>query len=92
MATTATTQNRPVETFRLKGLSASVFKNSLKKDGQFSAFYKVTLQKTYKEGKEFRTTTSLGRDDLPIAGLLLRRAWEFILDEESPPPQEAMDD
>ena len=51
--------------------------------GRKSTFFKVSLQKTYKDGDEFKTTTSLSRDDLPVAGLLLKRAWEFILESES---------
>jgi len=76
-----TSSNKPVKVFRLKGLSASVFQNS--SDDNKSTFFKVSLQRTYKQDDEFKTTTSLSRDDLPIAVLLLNRAWEFILDEES---------
>ena len=41
------------------------------------------MQRTYKDGDEWKTTTSFSRDDVPVALLLLKRAWEFILDAES---------
>ena len=42
------------------------------------------MQKIYRDEQEqWKTTTSLGRDDLPIAQLLLNKAWEFILDQEA---------
>ena len=73
--------SKPVKVFRLLGISASVFANRPFK-GSNTPFYKVSLQRTYKDGDEFRTTTSFSRDDLPVADLLIRRAWEFILESE----------
>lgn len=43
----------------------------------------VSLVKTYREGDEFKSTTSLGRDDLQVAALLLRQAWTAIISEET---------
>ena len=89
MATTAKepvmaqTSTKPVKVFRSKGVSASVFANHAKSDGQDVTFHKVSLQRTYKDGDEWKTTSSFSRDDLPIARLLLDRAWEFILDAEA---------
>jgi len=74
---------RPVKSFRLRGVSASVFENHTTIDGRDVTFFKVSLQRTYKEGDEFKHTTSLGRDDLPVARLLLGRAWEWILEAEA---------
>jgi len=50
-------------------------------------FHKVAVQKIYRDGDsgEWKTTASLGRDDLPIATLLLGRAYEYILDKEAEP-------
>jgi hypothetical protein len=80
----AQTSTKPVQTFRLRGLSVSVFANAAETDdGRALTFHKVSLQRVYRDGNEFKTTSSLGRDDLPVARLLLRRAWEFILDAEA---------
>ena len=74
--------NKPVKVFRLHGLSASIFANRAKSADREVPFYKVSLQRTYHDGEKFQSTTSLGRDDLPIAGLLLEKAWVFILETE----------
>lgn len=75
--------SKPVKSFRMRGVRVSVFENHAERDENASAFHKVSIQKIYKQGNDFKTSTSLGRDDLPIARLLLDRAWQFILDAES---------
>ena len=74
---------KPVKVFRSRGVSASIFANHAKSDGRDITYHKVSLQRTYKDGDKWKTTTSFGRDDLPVARLLLDRAWEFILDAEA---------
>ena len=69
---------------RANGVAASVFKNAAKtKDGE-TTFYKVALTRTYRDGDEFKSTNSLGRDDLPVAALLLQKAWFFITSPRRP--------
>lgn len=80
METSTPKTARPLQTFRLKGISASVFENT-SEDGQ--TFHKVSLQRRYRQGTEWKSSQSLGRDDLPIARLLLQRAWEWILQAEA---------
>jgi hypothetical protein len=75
----STTTNKPVQIFRLRGVKVSVFENH----AQEAVFHKVTVQKIYREGEEWKTSTSLGRDDIPIARLLMGQAWEFILTREA---------
>jgi hypothetical protein len=71
--------NKPIRTFRLRGVKVAVFENQTEQ----GVYYKTSLQRIYREGKEWKTTTSLGRDDLPVARLLLGQAWEFILESEA---------
>jgi len=79
----STTSTKPIKVFRLRGVSASVFKNAAKSDDRDVSFFKVSLQRTYKDGDDFKTTTSFSRDDLPVAEHLLRKAWEFVLESEA---------
>jgi hypothetical protein len=72
---------KPVETFRLKGISASIFENQ-SEDGK-TTFHKVSLQRSYRQDDQWKQTQSLSRDDLPIAQLMLQKAWEFILQAEA---------
>jgi hypothetical protein len=74
---------KPVKVFRVRGISASVFQNQSTAEGRDAVFYKVALQRTYKDGNEFKTTSSFGRDDLPVARHVLQQAWEFILSAEA---------
>ena len=78
----STTTRKPVKVFRLRGISASVFANPAG-NGREAPYHKVSLQRTYKVGEEFKTTTSFGRNDLPVAGLLIQKAWEFIIETEA---------
>ena len=81
--TTKTEKTKPVKSFRLRGVSVAVFENHTQSEGRDVTFHKVSVQKTYKEGEEFKTTTSFGRDDLPVVQMLLGRAWEWILETEA---------
>lgn len=78
-----TPSNRPVWAQKLKGVHVAVFRNVSEKDG--SVFYKTSLSRVYKnqETGEFSTTSSLSREDLCVAQLLLGRAYAFILEAES---------
>lgn len=77
--------NKPVRVLRRRGVKVSVFENSA---GE-AVFHKTTIQKIYRDDAgAWKTTTSLGRDDLPVASLLLGRAWEYILDREAEPNSE----
>ena len=73
----AQNSSKPVKTFRLRGISVSVFANQAKSEGRDIVFHKVSVQRTYKDGDDWKTTQSFGRDDLPVVQLVLKRAFEF---------------
>lgn len=79
---TASSQ-KPLQVFRLRGISASVFANQAKSDDKDRTFHKVSVQRAYKDGAEWKHTSAFGRDDLPVLQTVLARAWEFILDQEA---------
>ncbi|REK08649.1 MAG: hypothetical protein DWQ37_20135 [Planctomycetota bacterium] len=74
---------KPVKVFRHRGVSASVFENQSKNADRPVTFHKVSLQRTYKDGDAFKTTTSFGRDDLPVCMHVMQQAWAYVLDAES---------
>ncbi|MCC7421039.1 MAG: hypothetical protein IT428_12220 [Planctomycetaceae bacterium] len=81
------TGNKPLQVFRRRGVKVSVFENIA---GE-SVYHKLTVHKIYRaEGGEWKTTNSLGRDDVPVVRMLLARAWEFILDREAGAPESAV--
>ena len=66
MANSEATTIKPVKVMRIRGISASIFANPAKTNGKDSIFYKVSIQRTYKDAEEFKTTNSFSRDDLPL--------------------------
>lgn len=74
---------KPVKIIRLRGVSASIFANHVKSEGKDLTFHKVSVERSYKDGQEWKYTTKFGRDDLPVVNTVLQRAWEFILDTEA---------
>jgi hypothetical protein len=79
----AQTGTKPVQTFRLRGVSVSVFENNAKMKDRDVTFHKVAIQRSYRDGDEWKNTTSFGRDDLPVLGLLLKQAWQWVLEAEA---------
>ena len=86
---TSTSSNKPVKTFRLRGVSASVFENQSEQNG---VFHKVQILRTYRDGDEFKSTPTFSRDDLPIVLTVAQRAWEFVLDAEAQARRSREDD
>ena len=76
------TKNTPVYQVRFKGVSASTFENKTAKDG--TTYFKVTIQRSYKDGSAgFKTTNTFSRDDLPLVAEAAQAAWRDILRRES---------
>ena len=74
--------NKPVAVCRSRGIAMSVFENASSGD-KGSSFFKVTIQKTYRDKDgEFKTTNSFGQDDLPHIAMLAQRVWQKINDRE----------
>jgi hypothetical protein len=74
------TGNKPVKRIQIRGITASVFRNTTDNG---AAFYKVSLSRTFKDGDEFKSTTSFSRDDLPIVAELSHQAWLAIIELEA---------
>lgn len=80
---TTTAGDQSVKTFRLRGISASVFQNETYQAGQPVRFYKVSLQRAFRHRGEFRHNSSFVRDEIPVAVHVLQQAWAFILEIEN---------
>lgn len=74
---------KPVVSYKLHGLTASVFANEGKnKDGGAVRYFKVSLTRTYKDADGFKSTSSLSAGDLPVAQYLLAKAHAWVCDQE----------
>ena len=71
---TAKQSNKPVHTIRNGSISASIWRQDTEKGPMFN----VTFQRSYKEGEEWKNSTSFGRNNLLLLSLLAIRAFEWI--------------
>ena len=79
--TSAKENTSPVAAFRMKGMSVAVYRNQIK--GQAVPLFKVSIKKNVFDKGEFKSVSSLGRDDLPVARYLLEQAWLKIIELEA---------
>jgi len=66
--------NKPVQTIRHGALSASIWRQDTDKGPMFN----VTFQRSYKDGDDWRNSTTFGRNNLLLLSLLAIRAYEWI--------------
>lgn len=78
------TKSRPVHEVRLGRIRAAVWEN----DTQNGTRHNVTLSRLYKDGEEWKDSTSFGRDDLPLVGKVADLAHSWIFEQGGAAPAE----
>jgi hypothetical protein len=71
---TAQNSNEPVHTTRNGPISASIWWQDTEKGPMFN----VAFQRSYKEGDEWKNSTSCGGNNLLLLSLIAMRAFEWI--------------
>lgn len=71
-------KNLPAKRFRAGAIAATVWENTTDKDGETRSFYTISLDRSYKDGEEWKHTSSMRVNDLPRAELVLRKAYEWL--------------
>lgn len=71
---------KPVHEIRIGRIRASIWAN---KTGQGATRHNVTVQRLFKDESGWKSTGSLGRDDLLLAGKVLNAAHTWICDQAS---------
>jgi len=66
--------NQPVHKIRHGAVSASIWRQETDKGSLFN----VTFQRSYKDGDEWKNSTSFGRNNLLVVSLIAARAFEWI--------------
>lgn len=80
MNTTQTAHNpdagraRPVQEIRIGAIRAAIWKN----ETENGVRHNVTFERIYKDGEEWRSTSSFGRDDLLLLGKVADQAHTWI--------------
>lgn len=69
--------DKPAKRFRIGAVQAAIWKN----DGPNHSFYTVTMQRSYKDGDDWKNTDSLGSGDLLNAAHVLMRAEAWISEQ-----------
>jgi len=69
----------PVHEIRLGRIRAAIWEN----DTQNGTRHNVTVSRLYKDGDEWKDSSSFGRDDLPLVGKVLDRCHDWIFEQAS---------
>jgi hypothetical protein len=69
------TRKPPVHEVRIGRIRATVWENI---DDQGNPWYSVTFSRSYKQGDEWKTASSYGRDDLLVVAEVARLAFLFV--------------
>lgn len=72
-----TEKTRPVHEFRLGRIKAAIWEN----ETQNGTRHNVTVSRLYKDGDEWKDSTSFGRDDLPLVGKVVDQAHSWIFNQ-----------
>lgn len=67
-------KNRPVHELRLGRIRAAIWQN----DTDNGPRYNVTVMRLYKDGNDWKDSTSFGRDDLPLVAKICDQAHSWI--------------
>jgi hypothetical protein len=70
--------NKPIHEVRLGSVKAAIWSNETEK----GVMYNVTASRLYRNGSDWKTTDSFGRDDLLVLGKVLDRAHSWICDQQ----------
>ena len=73
----------PEKQFRIGLVSASVFANEVRTENGKRCIRNVNLQRRYREGEEWKSSTSFGLSDLPNAIRALQLAQEYVEAKEA---------
>lgn len=69
--------NKPIKRFAVgNGIRASIWENPSKNNG---SWHSVTITRTYRDGDEFKDTTSFRRDDLLFVAKASELAFAWCL-------------
>ncbi|TWU34920.1 hypothetical protein [Novipirellula artificiosorum] len=77
--TKSATKVRPVHEVRFGRVKAAIWAN----DTENGTRHNVTISRIYKDGEEWKDSTSFGRDDLPLVAKVVDKAHDWIFEESS---------
>jgi len=77
--------SKPETVFKVGAVRASIFRNTIEKNGQSIPLPKVVIEVRYKDKTgQWNGTNSLSLNDLPKAILALQKAFEYLMQHKQP--------
>ena len=75
----------PIEKFKAGQVSAALWENKITINGKEATILKASIQRRYKDSKsnEWKSTTSFGRNEIPLAIYCLQKAFEKIIEAQA---------
>ena len=70
-------KNRPVHEVRFGRIRAAIWQNETENGPR----HNVTITRLYKDGNDWKDSTSFGRDDLPLAAKVCDQAHTWIFEQ-----------
>ena len=74
---------KPERVFRIGSISASVFANEADGEGGKRQMRNVNLQRRYRDGDQWKSSTSFALADLPAAMAVLKLALDHVAAQEA---------
>ena len=74
--------NPPAHEIRLGGIRASIWRNETTQGSRFN----TTFERSYRDGEEWKTSDSFGRDDLLTLGFVATESLRWIREQQQPQP------
>jgi hypothetical protein len=78
--------NRPVHTIRYGALRAAIWKREVDLGNNSRPMYSVTFTRSYKDGDDWKDSSSFGFDDLLTLAKMADEAHSFIRQQRKEPP------
>ena len=74
----------PLEKFKAGQVSAAIWENKVMVNGKETVMLKASIQRRYKDKNgEWKSTTSFGRNEIPLAIYCLQKAFEKIIEKQA---------
>ena len=73
-------KNTPEKKFRAGAICATIWRNTVLRDGKQDSYCTVSLERGYKnKSGEWQNTSSLRSSDIPRASLVLQEAYKYLV-------------
>jgi hypothetical protein len=77
--------SKPETVFKVGAVRASIFRNTIEKNGQSISLPKIVIEVRYKDkAGRWQGTHSLSLNDLPKTILALQKAYEYLMEHKEP--------